>query len=98
MFEVEPDKQMYFFRQTEHSGFLRIAERCVIAPLDLLQFILVAQCKQSLLNETHFLHFAHHILVDAIHNFLFFLKGNTDVRDLFLRLIMSRWKKKRGQD
>lgn len=53
-----------------HGGFLRIAEWCVIAPLDLLQFISVAQSKQRLLDQTHFLHFAHHILVDAIHDFL----------------------------
>lgn len=57
--------------QESIGGFLRIAERCVIAPPDLLQFIIVAQCKQHLLNETHFLHFAHHVLVDAIHDFLF---------------------------
>lgn len=52
------------------AGFLLITERCVIAPLDLLQFIFVAQCKQRPLDVAHFLHFAHHILVDAIHNFL----------------------------
>lgn len=58
------------------TGFLQITERCVIAPLDLLQFIFVAQCKQRPLNVAHFLHFAHHILVDTIHNFLFKRKKN----------------------
>jgi len=48
----------------------RVAERCVIAPLDLLQFVFVAQRKQRPLNEIHFLHFAHHIPVDAVHDVL----------------------------
>lgn len=42
-----------------------------MAPLDLLQFVFVAQSKQCLLKVAHFLHFAHYILVDPIHDFLF---------------------------
>lgn len=49
---------------------LRIAERCIVALLDLLQFKVVAQFKQRPLNIAHLLHFAHHIIVDAIHDFL----------------------------
>ena len=56
--------------QNRLGGFLRIAEWRIITSLDLLQFVLVAHRKQLLLNETHFLHFAHHILVDTVHNFL----------------------------
>lgn len=53
-----------------HLGFLHIADWCVISLLDLLQFVIVAKLEQFFLNEIHFLHFAHHVPVYAIHNFL----------------------------
>lgn len=57
-------------RLKRNLGFLRIADRCIISLLDLLQFVIVAELKQFFLNEIHFLNFAHHVPVNAIHNFL----------------------------
>ena len=59
-------------------GCLRIAEWRIIAPLDLLQFVVVAQREQGALNVAHLLHFTHDVFVDAIHDFLVMSKINKD--------------------
>ena len=51
-------------------GCLRIAEGYIIAPPDLLQFVVVSQREQCALNEAHLLHFTHDVLIDAIHDLL----------------------------
>ena len=51
-------------------GCLLVAERRVVAPPNLLQFVVVAQREQCALDEAHLLHFTHDVFVDAVHDLL----------------------------
>lgn len=50
--------------------FLRVTQRSIVALLDLIQFVVVGQLKESSLHTVHLLHLAHHIPIDAVHDFL----------------------------
>lgn len=47
-----------------------VAERRAVTLGDLLHLVVVGQHEERLLEFAHFLHFSHHILVDAIHDLL----------------------------
>ena len=68
-----------------YKELLHIAERSIVTPLDLLQFVVVSQVEQRPLNVTHLPNLPHHILIDAVQDFLFKqINGTVDHRAIYV--------------
>lgn len=54
----------------DHELYLQVTQRCIISPLDLFQFVVIAYLEQSSLNVVHLLNFTHDIFINSVHYFL----------------------------